>query len=61
MALSSYIDYFLANKYAETFLFKNSNTLNPANDHSNLKKVDAAKLKDIKEELYRAARKKSSP
>jgi hypothetical protein len=49
MALSEYIDYFLANKYAQTFLYKNSNTINQPQDRSTLKKVDAVQLKTIQE------------
>lgn len=47
VALSQYIDYFLANKYAQTFLYQNSNTLYINEECSTLKKINPVQLKEI--------------
>ncbi len=49
VALSEYIDYFLANRYAQTFLYQNSNTLYQIQGSSSLKKINPAQLKEIQE------------
>lgn len=61
MAISHYVDYFLTNKYAETFLCRNSGITVQPHDHFNLRKIDKEKLKYIQEEVLKAAQKKSSP
>jgi bacterioferritin (cytochrome b1) len=59
MAISKYVDYFLHNKYAETFLYGKLNDSNKKEAEEET--IDAAKLKDIQNDINRIARKKKSP
>lgn len=50
MAISEYVDYFLTNKYAETFLF-NLNKSNTVNETNNVNPLNASQLDNISKKL----------